>query len=135
MGFSSQQYRRGHSERPWKVNPVWRGIGCILFLLIPIMSWFGTTIFLQTNEKIVLPWELTTVVAIPYTHITEIDKVISPINHYFNATRFVYGQLFLTIILSFIGYGVMAFIYALLYKVAGPPRYGPFDVPPTSMRR
>jgi hypothetical protein len=135
MGFSSQQYRRDHAERRWKVNPVWRGIGCVLLLLIPIMSWYGTTIFLQSNKKIVLPWELTTVVSIPYTHVTEIDKVIASINRYFDATGFVFGQLFFTIILSFIGFGVLAFIYALLYKIAGPPRYGPFDVPPNSIRK
>jgi len=135
MGFSSQQYRRGQKEKPWKVNPVWRGIGCFLILLIPIMSWFGTTLFFQSNKKIVLPWELTTLVSIPYTHITEVDKVIAPINRYFAATGLVFGQIFFTIILSFIGFGIFAFIYSLLYKIAGPPRYGPFDVPPNRVRR
>jgi hypothetical protein len=43
---------------------------------------------------------------------------------------FVIGQLFFTVILSFIGFGVLAFAYAILYKMAGPPRYGPFDIPP-----
>jgi hypothetical protein len=135
MGFSSQQYRRGQKEKPWKVHPVWRGIGCVLFLLVPIMSWYGITLFFQSNKKIVLPWELTTVVAIPYTHITEIDKVITPINRYFAATGLVFGQIFFTIILSVIGFGVLAFVYSLLYRVAGPPRYGPFDVPPNRVRR
>jgi hypothetical protein len=130
MGFSSQQYHKERQERPWKVHPIWRGIGCILFLLVPIMSWFGTIIFLQSNTKITLPVELTRIVAIPYTHISEIDKLIVPINQYFDVTGFVFGQLFFTIILSFIGFGIMAFVYSLLYKVAGPPRYGPFDVPP-----
>lgn len=135
MGFSTQQYRREHSERPWKVHPVWRGIGCVLFLLVPVMSWYGATLFLQGNKNIVLPWELSTIVNIPYTHITAIDRVIAPINRYFDATGFVFGQIFFTIILSFIGFGVMAFAYSLLYKIAGPPRYGPFDVPPNSIKR
>ena len=130
MGFSSQQYRRPRDQRPWKINPVWRGIGCVLLLLIPILSWFGADLFLQTNEKVTLPWELTRVVAIPYTHIGEIDRVIVQINRYFDATGFVFGQVFFMIIFSFIGFGVMALLYAMLYKIAGPPRYGPFDVPP-----
>jgi hypothetical protein len=67
---------------------------------------------------------------IPFTHVAEIDRVILQINHYFNATGFVFGQIFFTIIFSFIGFGVMALLYAILYQVAGPPRYGPFDVPP-----
>jgi hypothetical protein len=133
MGFSQHQYRRQRDQRSWKINPVWRGIGCILLLLVPIMSWYATSLFLQSNEKIVLPWELTKIVAIPYTRIAQIDKVILPINRYFNATGFVFGQVFFTIIFSFIGFGVMAFLYALLYRVAGPPRYGPFDVPPNKV--
>jgi hypothetical protein len=99
------------------------------------MSWVGSTMFLQSNKKIVLPWELSTVIAIPYTHVTEIDKLIIPINQYFASIHLVFGQLFFTIIITLIGYGVLAFIYALLYKIAGPPRYGPFDVPPNSIRK
>ncbi|OGO66210.1 MAG: hypothetical protein A2029_13175 [Chloroflexi bacterium RBG_19FT_COMBO_47_9] len=130
MGFSTQQYRKRRDQRPWKINPVWRGIGCALMILIPIMAWYATTLFLQSNQKPVLPWELTKVVAIPFTKVAEIDRVILQINRYFDATGFVFGQIFFTIIFSFIGFGIMAFLYAILYKVAGPSRYGPFDVPP-----
>ena len=133
MGFSSQQYRRQKDQKPWKINPVWRGIGCVLLILVPIMAWFATTLFLQSNQKLVLPWELTKVVAIPYTRVSEIDQVILPINRYFASTGFVFGQVFFTIIFSIIGFGVMAFLYAILYRVAGPPRYGPFDVPPNKV--
>jgi len=99
------------------------------------MSWYATALYLQSNEKITLPWELSTVIAIPYTHLAEIDSVIAPINRYFASTGLIFGQLFFTIILSFLGFGILAFVYALLYRVAGPPRYGPFDVPPSSMKR
>jgi hypothetical protein len=135
MGFSSQQYRKDRQERPWKIHPAWRGIGCILFLLIPIMSWVIATLLLQSNLKIPLPYQMMQVVAIPFTHIREIDKVILSINQYFDATGFVFGQLFLTIIFSIIGYGIMAFLYAVLFGIAGPPRYGPFDVPPSRIKK
>ncbi len=135
MGFSSQQYHKERQERPWKINPAWRGIGCILFLLVPIMSWVGALMLLQSGVKLPLPWELTAVVTIPYTHIGEIDKIILSINHYFQSIGFVSGQLYFTIIFIFIGYGIMAFLYAVLYKIAGPPRYGPFDVPPSNVKR
>jgi hypothetical protein len=97
------------------------------------MSWYATTLFLQSNEKVVLPWELTKVVAVPFTRVADIDRVILQINHYFAATGFVYGQVFFTIIFAIIGFGVMAFLYSILYRVAGPPRYGPFDVPPNKV--
>lgn len=135
MGYSAQKYHREREQRPWKIHPVWLGIGCALLILVPIMSWFGTTLFLQSNEKIVLPKELTIIVNIPYTHIVQIDRIIISINRYFESTGFVFGHVFFTIIFSFIGFGLISVIYAVMYRVGGPPRYGPFDVPPNSVRR
>lgn len=135
MGFSSQQYRKPQQDRPWKVHPAWRGIGCILFLIVPIMAWVGAMLLMQSNVKLPLPYEMTKVVVIPAIHVREIDKIIVTINEYFNSIGFRSGQLFFTIIFLFIGYGVLALLYSILYKMAGPPRYGPFDVPPSSVKR
>ncbi len=135
MGYSSQQYRKEQQERRWKIHPAWRGIGCILFLLVPIMSWVGATMILQGYQNIAVLYNMTRVVVIPFTHIREIDKLILSANQYFQASGFMTGQLFLTVIFSFIGYGIMAFLYAILYRLAGPPRYGPFDVPPNYIKK
>lgn len=135
MGFSSQQYRKEKQERPWKINPVWRGIGCVLFLLIPIMSWFGANLFLQNDPQIGLPWEMTKVVAIPLTQIKDVNQLIRPVNKFFQLTGLELGQLFFTLFFAFIGFGLLAVIYAIMYRMAGPPRYGPFDVPPGSINR
>jgi hypothetical protein len=135
MGFSSQQYHNDKQERRWRIHPAWRGIGCILFLLVPIMAWVGTSMVLQNSQRIPLSYQLTKLVVIPYSHIRVIDQVIIPVNHYFQQTGFMFGQLYLTIIFSVVGFGVLAFLYAILYRMAGPPRYGPFDVPPGSVKR
>ena len=135
MGFSSQQYRKEQQEKRWKINPAWRGIGCILFLIIPVMAWVGAGMVLQSYHNLPLVGEMNQLVAVPYTRIPQIDQIIFPINHYFATIDFRSGQLFLTILLLFIGYGLMALLYAILYKVAGPPRYGPFDIPPDAMKR
>jgi hypothetical protein len=82
-----------------------------------------------------LPWELTDQIKIPYTHVAVIDRVIVDVNRYLDATGLVYGQIFFTAILSIIGFGLLSVIYAVMYRVAGPPRYGPFDIPPSRVRR
>ena len=135
MGFSSQQYRKEQQERRWKINPAWRGIGCILFLIIPVMAWVGAGMVLPSLGNLPVFGEMKQLVLIPYTRIQQIDAIIFPINHYFASIGFSSGQLFLTILFLFIGYGLMALLYAILYKVAGPPRYGPFDIPPDAMKR
>jgi hypothetical protein len=134
MGYSSQQYRKEQQERRWKIHPAWRGIGCILFLIVPIMSWVGASMILQNYQNLAVFYNLARVVVIPFTHVGEIDKIILSINLYFQKSGFMIGQLYVTIIFCLIGYGIMAFLYAILYRVAGPPRYGPFDVPPNRVK-
>lgn len=135
MGFSAQKYRREQQNQPWKIHPVWRGIGCVLILLIPIMSWYAAELFLNSNLQIALPRELTNPIIVRYVHVPEIDRVIKDFNDYSIAHNLVVGQFFFTVIIMIIGFGMLSVVYAVMYRVAGPPRYGPFDVPPNSMRR
>jgi len=135
MGFSSQKYRKEEQARRWKINPVWRGIGCILILLIPIMAWFAAQIFTQTNTRVPIPTDLTKVVTVRYVHNAQIDRVIADINRFTAANNLTTGQFFFTFILMFAGFGILSVIYAVMYRIAGPPRYGPFDVPPNKVGR
>lgn len=135
MGFSTQQYRSDKTERRWKINPIWRGIGCFLLLLIPIMAWFAAELFLDSGQQIIQSDSLYRPITINYIGIAEIDAVINDINAYSVSSNLTGGQFFFTIIFTVIGYGLLAFLYAVLYRLIGPPRYGPFDVPPSVMRR
>jgi hypothetical protein len=135
MGFSTQQYRSGKTERRWKINPIWRGIGCFLLLLIPIMAWFAAELFLDSGQQIIQSDSLYRPITIKFINIAEIDMVIADINEYSASSNLVGGQFFFTIIFTVIGYGLLAFLYAVLYRLIGPPRYGPFDVPPSVMKR
>jgi hypothetical protein len=135
MGFSAQKYRKERQEKPWEIHPVWRGIGCALILLIPIMAWYAASLFFQTNTKIRLSYEITKPVTLPYTQISEIDQIITDINHYTVSHHLSVGQFLFSIVLMFIGFGILSLIYAIMFKAAGPSRYGPFDVPPDIMRK
>jgi hypothetical protein len=135
MGFSSQQFKKEQEQRPWKINPVWRGIGCFLILLIPIMAWFSAQLFMQSGVRVIDSPELTKPIVIRQVHIPQIDAVIKQFNQFSASQHLVGGQFFYFILFLIVGFGVLAFLYAVLYRMAGPPRYGPFDVPPNSMRR
>jgi hypothetical protein len=135
MGFSTQQYRKQQQERPWKINPVWRGIGCFLILLVPIMAWVAATVFINSNLNIIQTPEMNKPLTIKYSRIMEVDRVIAGFNRFTNDNHLVGGLFFYFILFLIVGYGLLAFIYAVLYRLVGPPRYGPFDIPPSSMRR
>src|SRR4030043_251774 len=82
MGFSSQKYRKERQERPWVIHPVWRGIGCALILLIPIMAWYAAVLFFQTNKTIPLSYTISKPITIPYSQVQEIDRILAIFNQY-----------------------------------------------------
>jgi len=135
MGFSSQKYRKERQERPWVIHPVWRGIGCALILLIPIMAWYAAVLFFQTNKTIPLSYTISKPITIPYSQVQEIDRILAIFNQYTVSHNLIVGQFLLTVVFLFIGFGILSLIYAVFFKAAGPSRYGPFDIPPDVMKK
>jgi hypothetical protein len=130
MGYSSRKYGKQAEERPWKVHPVWRGIGCFMAIIMPIMAWAGADLFLQTNNFVPLPPELYRQVSLPATNAGTVDALTRAINGFLVDMGVTWGMIFFTLVFLFLGYGVLSILYSLMYRVAGPPRYGEFDSRP-----
>ena len=130
MGFASKKYGQKEEERPWKVHPVWRGIGCFLAVLIPLISWAGAELFLQTNTIVPLPAELYKKVLIPLSRQGTVDALSSEINNLLSGLNVTWGTIFFTLVFVFLGYGILSILYAVMYRVVGPPRYSQFDSRP-----
>jgi len=97
------------------IHPVWRGIGCFLLILLPIVAFAGAKILVQTNSRqrwVQIPTELTGVFTVP---------IIG---------RIFYAALALTVILIVIGFAILTVAYSVIYRIIGIPRYGPLDSPP-----
>ena len=108
--------------RPWDIHPVWRGIGCLLMVLIPVISYIAADLLVAANANqrwLTLPAELLQAVGVP---------AIGKVPH-------LYANLIVTVILSLIGFGLLTIVTSLLYSVTGPPRYGPLDSPPFPPKR
>lgn len=104
-------------ERPWKIHPIWRGIGCLMMLLIPIMSYAGAVVLVQANLEqgwLPMPRELAQTVTIPF---------VGDVKEFF-------ALVIVTVLLMIIGFGVVTILYSLIYSAVGPPRLGPLDAPP-----
>lgn len=133
MGYSSSSHR-GSQERPWKVHPVWRGIGFALIILIPIMSWAGADILMGGGSPLPLPEELykpvNLSVSVPNAEAT---TIVNSINRLLSGVTF--GHFFFTLVFVFLGFGVISMLYAVFYRFMGPPRYSQFDAPPEKGRK
>jgi hypothetical protein len=119
--YSKYQYRQV-KERRWKVHPIWRGIGLLLIIMIPLLSFFGAVMVVRQNIQqkwVQLPVDLNRSYEIPGL------EIISP------DLREVYTADFaLTLIFMVLGFGIISILYSFVYSLFGPSRYGPVDAPP-----
>jgi hypothetical protein len=92
-----------------------------MMILIPIMAYAGAVLLVQMNlEKRWLPAPalLMQTVTIPYL----------------GSFPGLYANLLVTVVLSLIGFSVLTALYSLIYRMFGPPQYGPLDAPPGEYR-
>lgn len=113
MGY---QVREAENKRKDTVHPIWRGIGCLLFILFPIIAFSGTTI-LYSNRTLQKYFPLTADLAYP---------VAVP---WFGTLPLPY-ILIVTAVITFFGYFMLTILYSLIFSMGRGSRYGPLDAPP-----
>jgi len=98
-------------ERPWKIHPIWQGIGCLMVVLIPIISYAGSVLLVEANLK--NRW-----LPIP-------QEFIGP-----SGQELLYIHIGITVLLAMFGYMFFVILYSFVYRYIGPPQRGPLDAPP-----
>ena len=113
--------------------PIWRGIGCLLIVLVPILSYAAAEVTMPffLNRGLVPKELLFTPQAPDWLYLMPV---------LLQAFRFLLGRyaimatLLLTVIyILFIG-GILTVFYAFMYQIATPSRYGPMDAPPPRIK-
>lgn len=95
--------RRGTGPFPWRVHPIWRGIGCFLMILIPVIS-YGLAEFL-------LAWV--------GSQKPELERTLFANTTFFNNPLFVKAAL--ALVLCMVLYLVFSIFGSLLYSLMGGP--------------
>lgn len=119
MGKYGKVYRKGVREDwPWKVHPVWRGIGFILGLLIPFLGYQAGKLLVDANGK--HGW-----IPVP-------PALVGP-----PANPNLYLNLIAALFCSLVMYAVLAWFYLILWDLFGHPSRlrTPLDAPPPRRRR
>ena len=132
--YSARETRQPLKDKDRGPHAVWRGIGCLMILLIPILSIaLGVvTIDIMIAREWSIPYPLVSKPAMPdfvfkLSILRLITAPIRQIDHFYG-----YAAAGLTYMIA-IG-GLMSFVYALVYRAVGPARYGPFDAPPPKIK-
>lgn len=113
--FYAQWRRPRARERPWRVHPIWRGIGCLLLIIVPVISYVLADLLVKENLRqrwLAIPRELAGPASNPY----------------------LFSKILLAVVVAVVIFGVFTVLYSLIFSLAGPPRYGPYDSPPPKRR-
>ena len=100
-------------------HPVWRGIGCLLMILIPLISIAAADVIINSNLD---------VIAIPNSLRTTGDTGILGVIRYFPA------KLLLGTVIAVGLFAVVSVLYSILYRVTGGDKRGPMEAPPVRKR-
>lgn len=110
-------------ERKWKVHPFWRGFGCLWLILLPIMSFAGAKLIVRSGTlPLSSPWtdrfDLPTLNYWFLNTPIDLDFLVNwlPEKPLLNADVLIFTAFI------FLGFGLLSVLYALLYRVFGPPR-------------
>lgn len=129
------KYQRPQEFKNRIIHPIWRGIGCVMGLILPIISYFLAVEFVKygISNRWPIPSDL-----LGYLHIPEQIWVIKlplnflrPITSYPNILAVAVFSIVILILLS----GLISWIYSLLYRAVGPPPLTPVDAPPVKGRK
>jgi len=117
-----------------QLSPLWRGVGCLMMVVVPLVSYLLAVLVMQiaVAQEWPLPYQL---LGYPVVSPT-LWKVgsLAPLWGFIQSQSNLYGILLFTILFIVVLGAVVSFGYAAVYRYVGPPRFGPLDEPPLNLR-
>jgi hypothetical protein len=115
-------------------HAIWRGIGCMMFILLPILSIaIGVeTVNYGLANKWRLPYQLLGYPDMPgFIRLSDaLWAVTAPIRAIENFYAYTLASFVIMLILG----AIISVGYSFVFQLMGPPRYGPTDVPPVKIK-
>ena len=118
------------NDKKQAVHPVWRGIGFLLMIIIPILSFLASEVILDMNNQygwFMIPAELF------LNNQPQFLNLLAKVGIYLT-DMLLPAKIVMTIGISFIIYTLFMLVTFLMNRLFGPPRYQVPDVPPLRRR-
>jgi hypothetical protein len=120
-----------------ETHAVWRGIGCLMGLIVPVICWelAVVTVKVAVASNWPLPYQLMGHPVMPA--LLWKSAALIPALVFIEGRQNLYAVLAVTFAYIIVASASISFAYALAYRFFGPGRYGPYDAPPprVSVRR
>jgi len=125
------KYAKFQRQSPGKkeLNPIWRGIGCILIVIVPVLSYvlmlFFAPLIIATGK---VPYQLLGRVQFPeWMFKVKIGVIIA---NYLGSINNLWLNIITFFVIAMILTTVASLFYTAIYSVVGPARYTELDAPP-----
>ena len=129
--------RKAEIKRPYKVHPIWRGIGLVIIILVPVIAWAAAQLMVEwaINTDIVEVQRFARGIASPFRFpdwftampfLGDFARWVRSIPHLQLHLVFFF---MVTLVMS----GIFSIIYSMVYR-AMVPRYTPLDEPAPKVR-
>jgi hypothetical protein len=123
-------------QKPKDQGPhfVWRGLGCVMMIIIPVISYAAATLTIDYGlaHNWAIPYQLLGAPRLPALlyKSNAIVALFSPLLK----IQHLYAYLAVGVLYMMFISGVISIIYAAVYRVLGPSRWGPMDMPPPKFK-
>lgn len=134
MGKYKSSATRREKPKPKGPHFIWTGLGCLMMIIIPVISFAAAyeTVNYGLDHEWSLPYQLLGTPQLPEI-VYKSDalwSVLGPLTNIKNLYAYAAVGFLFMILLS----GIISFIYAVIYRMLGPSRWGPLDVPPPRIK-
>jgi len=133
---TSSTQQKSSITKPKELHGIWRGIGCLMILIIPTISIaaaYQTVKIALVNNWGIIPIELLGSPRLPdfIYKSTGLQTILTPLTKIPN----LYANALVSILYMVVISGLISVIYAAVYRMVGPERYGPTDEPPIKTKK
>lgn len=134
MGKYHSMVRKRTSRMPQGPHPIWQTLGCLMMVIVPIMAIAGAVITLQHGLDARWPIPAVMLRPISFPDFFYRVPVLAWLALQIGSVNYLVGYAVISLVYILVLGGLVAILYAVLYRMAGPPRYGPLDAPPIPRR-
>jgi hypothetical protein len=113
---------------------IWRGIGCILILAVPFISFVlaAATVQFAVDKQFPMPYQLMGYPIMPDL-LWKVPGFV-PVLAFLQGQKDLYAVMMVTLVYVIALGAFISLVYSIIYRLVGPSRYGPLDVPPPSIK-
>lgn len=117
-------------DRTRQPHYLWRGIGCVMMIVIPVISYVSGKLVIDAliKARYYIPLQLLGRPELPslFYKSNGLMVILGPIIRINNLYAYLTATFLIMLLLS----GTMSLVYAVIYRMLGPSRYSPLDAPP-----